>query len=223
MVRIGAAAIVVIAASMVLTGCSLAGEPIVQPTAPELAALNATVRDLQWQGLRFSPNAPRPTVELEEYTDPDDTTEVYRTCMREAGHEDWTEINFNALGDAPAAERLDLYVCISRFPLHPSYYGLYSEGQLDAIYDYYQESLVPCMQASGIDVQGVPTRRVRQQSSRPWQHVEPLQLRLRAFRFRLDGDLPRVQRPVVSDRNAAGVSREYQGAWGSLVDYMQTH
>lgn len=156
--RIGAASIGVIAASMVLTGCSIAGEPIAQPTAPELAALNATVRDVQWQGLRFSPNAARPTVEFESYTDPDDTTEVYRSCMREAGHEDWTEVNFHALGDAPVTERLDLYVCTSRFPLHPSFYGLYTESQLDAIYDYYEESLVPCMQASGIDVRGVPTR-----------------------------------------------------------------
>lgn len=120
--------------------------------------MDLVVQDLQWQGLGFSPDSPRPTVEFEAYTDPDDTNRVYTDCMVAAGYEDWDQQSYGSLGEPPIAERLDLYTCLSRFPVHPSFYGLYAPGQLEAMYDYYQDTLVPCMEASGVSVRAVPTR-----------------------------------------------------------------
>ena len=158
--RSGVIASALVALALALAGCSIEGEAIRPPTDADLAKLNEYVNDLQWGGLQFSPDSPRPTVEFERYVDPDLAEATYSECMEESGYVDWQEQNLTALGGAPVAERLALYTCITRFPIHPGYYGLYTPGQLDAIYDFYRDSLVPCISASGIDLGDVPTREV---------------------------------------------------------------
>jgi len=157
MSRIAAAVAVLIAAGA-LGGCSVERGPIAEPTPTELEAITRQVNDLQWQNLQFSPDSPRPTVEFSRFIQPDETDEVYTACMEDAGYVGWEQANFNSLGGPPAAERLDLYVCVSRFPVHPAYYGIHTAAQLDAIYDFYRDSLVPCLRGAGLDITGVPTR-----------------------------------------------------------------
>jgi hypothetical protein len=156
--RTAAASAMVLAASLLVCGCSLVGESIPEPTEAELAELNEQVRDLQWQILQFSPDSPRPTVEFESYVDPDAADEVYTECMVQAGYPDWQASSVGAFGGPPTMERLALYTCVSRFPLHPGTWGLYSTDQRDAIYDYYRDSLVQCLESSGLDVRDAPTR-----------------------------------------------------------------
>lgn len=153
-----ATAVVVVATAGALGGCSLAGEQIAEPTSTELAAMTAQVNDIQWQNLQFSPDSPRPTVEFSRFIEPDQTDAVYTACMEEAGYIGWEQVIFNSLGGPPAAERLDLYECVSRFPVHPAYYGIHTTAQLDAIYDFYRDSLVPCLRGAGLEITGVPTR-----------------------------------------------------------------
>ncbi len=152
------AASVVIAASIVLTGCSLAGDEIPQPTTAELDAMLTQVNDIQWQNLQFAPDSPRPTVEFERFIEPSEADAVYTACMAESGYDGWQQANYNALGGPPEAERLDVYACIARFPIPPVYYGLRTSSQLDAVYDYYRDSLLPCLRAAGMDVTETPTR-----------------------------------------------------------------
>jgi hypothetical protein len=148
----------VIATSLALSGCAPAGERIPQPTAEELSVLNEQVRDLQWQNLQFSPDSPRPNVDFEHYIDPEASDEIYSECMMEAGYPGWEPNSFGAFGGPPAIERLDLYICVSRFPLHPSRWNLFTTAQRDAIYDYYRDSLVPCLAAAGLPMSEVPSR-----------------------------------------------------------------
>lgn len=156
--RTGAVAVAIAAASIALTGCTLTGSEVPPPTEAELAALNERVSDLQWRHLQFSPDSPRPTVEFERYVEPSDTDDVYRDCMQDAGYTDWEPTTMSAFGGPSSSERLDLYICVTRFPVSPSYYGLYSPAQLDAIYDYYRDSLVPCLRGAGLDVSDPPAR-----------------------------------------------------------------
>lgn len=153
-----AAAVAVVAAAVALGGCSLEGDSIAQPTSIELAAMTRQVNDLQWGSLQFSPDSPRPTVEFSRFIEPDQTDGVYSACMEEAGYTGWDQANVNSLGEPPAAERLDLYVCVTRFPVHPGYYGIHTPAQLDAVYDFYRDSLIPCLRGAGLEITGVPTR-----------------------------------------------------------------
>lgn len=156
--RVGGVAAVALAASVLLTGCAVDRGEVPRPTGSELEVLNQRVRDIQWQVLQFPPNAARPAVEFEEFVDPDRTGEVYTACMVEAGHTGWTPTNVGAFGGPSSAERRDLYVCVSRYPLAPSNYGFYTSAQLDALYNYYRDLLVPCLEASGIAVTAPPSR-----------------------------------------------------------------
>jgi len=141
-----------------LAGCVTAGEAVPEPTVHELETLNERVRQLQWQFLQFSPDSPRPPVDFVSFVDPANTEQAYAACMQAAGHEGWTPSNSSALGGPPIGERLDLYICIAQYPIAPSYYGLYTPAQLGAIYDYYRDSLVPCIRAAGVGVGEPPTR-----------------------------------------------------------------
>ena len=42
--------------------------------------------------------------------------------------------------------------------LHPPPYGLFSEEQLNFLYDYFLEVTVPCLEANGVAVPALPSR-----------------------------------------------------------------
>jgi hypothetical protein len=146
------------AACLAVTGCSFERGPIAAATDAESAALDRQARQLQWEAMLLSADIDRPEAVFEAHIDPEVAEEVYTDCMREAGFSDWRRVEDNTLGTRVLSERLAGYACESRFPLPASEYGLYSTGTLDAVYDYYRDSLIPCLKGAGVDVGGVPTR-----------------------------------------------------------------
>lgn len=140
-----------------LTGCVQSRQLPPAPTAEELGVLDARVRDIQWQYLGFTPDSPQPAVTFLGYVDPEETTETYVECMVDAGFVDYDPFA-SGNGTADVNETLALFVCISERPLEPRYYNLFTTRQLEFLYDYYQESVIPCLRGAGIEIGTIPTR-----------------------------------------------------------------
>ena len=138
-----------------LTGCVQSRPLPPQPTDAELAVLNARVQDIQWQYLGFTPDAPRPDVEFVEYVQPEATAAAYGACMTDAGFPDYDPY---ATANDDVGQTRALFVCISAYPLEPRYYNLFTTRQLEFLYDYYQEAVIPCLRGAGVDVGAIPTR-----------------------------------------------------------------
>lgn len=138
-----------------LTGCVQSRPLPPVPAEAELAQLNSRVQDIQWQYLGFTPDAPRPEVEFVEYADPQNTASVYADCMIDAGFPDYDPY---ATANDDVGQTLALFVCISKYPLEPRYYDLFTTRQLEFLYDYYQEAVIPCLTGAGVDIGAVPTR-----------------------------------------------------------------
>jgi hypothetical protein len=152
-----------LAAALLLTGCVQSRPLPPTPTDAELAQLNTRVQDIQWQYLGFTPDAPRPDVDFVRYVDPDDTAGTYAECMIDAGFPDYDPY---ATANDDVGQTLALFVCISEYPLEPRYYNLFTTRQLEFLYDYYQEAVIPCLTGAGVDVGEIPTR---EQFTKPLQ------------------------------------------------------
>ena len=146
---------VALALLVVLTGCVQSRPLPPKPTEAELALLNARVEDIQWQYLGFTPGDPRPDVEFVEYVDPDATAGTYADCMIGAGFPDYDPY---ATANDDVGQTLALFTCVSAYPLEPRYYNLFTTRQLEFLYEYYQEAVIPCLRGAGLDLGSIPTR-----------------------------------------------------------------
>lgn len=141
-----------------LAGCAPVTQVPGEPTGEELERLIAIELDYQWQYVGLTPDAPRPTVERIRIVSMDEAEEVHRQCMVDAGYENYRFVKASIFGGAGTTERLAIYTCSAQYPTPPSSYGLFSEAQLDYLYDYYREVTVPCLEATGIPVEQLPSR-----------------------------------------------------------------
>lgn len=145
-------------AVLLLTGCTAAAQVPPEPTGAELDDLIATELDFQWQYVGLTPDAPRPTVDRVRVVSLDESEEVHRQCMVDAGYEDFRLVEAEIYGGASTMERLAIYTCSAMYPVPPSSYGLFSQAQLDYLYDFYVEVTVPCLEGSGVSVSAMPSR-----------------------------------------------------------------
>jgi hypothetical protein len=81
-------------------------------------------------------------------------------CMKDAGfttvdydREDGF-INVAKTGDGALA----WYGCTQQLPEYDTVYAQFDDAELEALYDYYEQQLVPCLGAAGAPVSGVPGR-----------------------------------------------------------------
>ena len=150
-------ALLALAAVLLLAGCAPVSRVPPEPTGAELEALIAKELDFQWQYVGLTPDAPRPTVQRIRIVSMEEAQQVHRDCMREAGYEG-NRINTSSTFGASSYERLAIHVCSAQYPVPPSAFGLFSEAQLDYLYDYYVDVTIPCMAASGVSVASIPSR-----------------------------------------------------------------
>ena len=141
-----------------LAGCAPVAPVPDEPSGDELDRLIALELDFQWQYVGLTPDAPRPTVQRIRIVSMDEAEEVHRQCMVDAGYENYRFVETSIFGGAGNPERLAIYTCSAQYPTPPSSFGLFSEAQLDYLYDYYIEVTVPCLEATGIGVDDVPDR-----------------------------------------------------------------
>lgn len=146
------------AMALALAGCASTVELPGNPTGDELDRLLALELDFQWQYVGLPPDDPRPEVELVRFVSSEEAAEVHRACMVEAGYENFNVIVGAIYGGASIDERVAIYSCTAKYPTLPSTYGLFSEAQLDYLYDHYIHVTVPCIESTGISVGEVPSR-----------------------------------------------------------------
>lgn len=151
--------VVVIAAMLALAGCAAA--PIAEPRsglsdAEEL--LYAQSFALEWAGIDV-PEAP--AVPVVAYVPPAGWGTVVAGCMNAAGYADYsaTRSGMTYPSRESDAEALTLYTCIGRFPVRGDFSAYANTEQLEYLYDYFHDSLIPCLAAEGYLVPGTAPSR----------------------------------------------------------------
>jgi len=162
-----ARAAALVAAVLALSGC-VAVAPA-GPTGLEVAEYNERMLQNTWINTGITEIFARPDVEQGAALAIDDWFAAVFACLSASGYERYS-ISYSygsgaAIGDSSgevvtdAAAQLALYRCAAANPVDVLASGeLLSPAQIDYVYDYYQEWVVPCMIAQGYTVRDPPSR-----------------------------------------------------------------
>lgn len=131
--------------------------------ADRLEALRIEQQDQQWQGVVATyPSAVRPADPFREYRDEAAAPELV-DCLEAAGIP--VDIGTDADGEGPAglmvspvdeAESVASFTCWSTYPTTPI--APMTTEQIDYLYSYLTEYLVPCYEANGATITAAPSR-----------------------------------------------------------------
>jgi hypothetical protein len=148
--------VVIVAATLALTGCTAERALPREPTEEEVAAAIEAALDVQWEASGLDGVVDRPDVTAPE---PDPAATGLATCVSSLGMESygWSDDSGLVLdtGERGSDEQqLAFYECFARFPT----VTVFSAEQRDVIYDYYARSLVPCLGLHGYALRPVLTR-----------------------------------------------------------------
>lgn len=146
---------------LVLTGCTVVTAPEPGLTAEEKQAIREKQTEGLWAATGLYPDQ-RPAPPPVTVVSLDDWAAAYVKCMNNAGFASYKAVDgggFTAQPDEDSElERLTNYLCQMSFELEGQFDNRYSAAQIDYLYEYYSEQLVPCMAAHGFPVSGGPTR-----------------------------------------------------------------
>ncbi|WP_154071848.1 hypothetical protein [Glaciihabitans arcticus] len=150
-------------AALLLTGCTAAPEP--EPTAtaePPQEYTVAWVVEQSWVTFSDSyPDVERPEVEAERLISPGEWPKTIAGCLVDAGFTDTKATTGGQVESASSGEEdydLAQYVCSATFPIDPKYFRPLDEEAIGIVYDYFVDTLVPCLTAQGQTVTPAPTR-----------------------------------------------------------------
>lgn len=155
-----AAVCLLLAVAAALTGCTAASEPTPDQRADAWHYVQTRLDD-EWRGdTRFD----RPSPVASRFLLPNGWAFAMSECMKDAGYLDF---DFSVAegftnGDDRAArsglEGLAWYSCGQQLPTYDTVFSEPTDDELDMLYDYYRERLIPCLALEGTAVPSVPTR-----------------------------------------------------------------
>ena len=162
-----ARAAALVAAALVLSGCAAVAPP--GPTDLEVAEYNERMVQNTWISTGITEIFARPDVEQGAALSIDDWFNAVFACLSANGFDgfsiSYSYATGSSIGDSSgevvtdAAAQLAFYRCAAANPVDVLASGeLLSPAQIDYVYDYYQEWVVPCMIAEGFIVRDPPTR-----------------------------------------------------------------
>jgi hypothetical protein len=145
--------------ALTLAGCAPA--PVTEPLtglSDEEEQLYAQSYALRWSGIEVGD---APSVDVVAYIPSAGWGTAVSGCMNAAGYADYTAtpggMTYPARNDAD--EERALYTCIGRYPVQADFSSYANKAQLEYLYDYFRDSLIPCLAAEGYVVPGqAPTR-----------------------------------------------------------------
>ena len=109
----------------------------------------------------------RPDVEVGQPVETEGGFEVIADCMGSHGHDEfgfsdgWSGPQLTQIGTTRLSDEMqvDFFTCFAASPtIMESATPFLTASQLDYLYDYYQELVIPCLAATGARVGAVPTR-----------------------------------------------------------------
>ena len=147
------------ALALALAGCAVA--PVTEPATgltDEEQLLYAQSFALEWSGIEL---ADAPFVDVVAYVPSAGWGTAVSGCMNAAGYSDYsaTRAGMTYPTRETEQETRELYACIGKFPVQSDFSAYANKAQLEFIYDYFRDSLVPCLAAEGYVVPGeAPSR-----------------------------------------------------------------
>ena len=164
-----AVGMVAVATSMVLllAGCADARKaPPSGVSDTELESYRSLIDEQTWLYSGLAADYTMPVVERVELN-VDDWSKALRDCQQPIG----------LIADAEQALFAE-YSCRAKFQLNAGALALLNTAQLDYLYDYYQDTLMPCLGLRGVDLESVPARKevvdVARFGSYPWNPYDQL-------------------------------------------------
>ena len=144
----------ILASCLLLTGCS--AQPADDPAD---VSLHLQQRLDEAFAARFD-GVDRPVAVPVRFVLPNGWAGLMRNCMNTAG---FTAVGFDREQGFTNVEKtgegaLAWYECTQRLPRYDTVFARLSDEQLDQLYEYDTEVLVPCAGAIGLPVQEVPSR-----------------------------------------------------------------
>ena len=108
----------------------------------------------------------RPAATAVRFALPNGWGNLMRVCMKDSGFGAFEYDRFYGFTNAgeqqvyTGDEGLAWYHCTQELPSYDTVFVEFTDDQLDLLYDYYVEFLVPCLEAIGAEVTEVPSRQV---------------------------------------------------------------
>lgn len=87
-------------------------------------------------------------------------TELVVGCLREAGFDvevDGTSYGIELTTEQAEVYRVTQFTCLAQYPLLPQFTGPLSQVQLERVYEYFRDELIPCLVEEGLVVEGLPS------------------------------------------------------------------
>ena len=137
--------------ALLLAGCTTIAQPEpLSGLSDSEEELYAQSFALQWSGIELD-NAP--TVDVVAYLPSAGWGTAVAGCMNAAGYGDYAStaagMSFPPRDGTDEAENRALYTCIGEYPVQADFSAYANRAQLEFLYDYFQDSLVPCIEANG--------------------------------------------------------------------------
>lgn len=147
-----------VASVLLLAGCATA--PPLPASISEAEAQDRVDRfnDVRWQSM--FPDEPMPSVEPIAYSDPRDSRSKVLECLKNSRIEGLSfgpNLSWEYSGDAEGQDSVNRaeFICSLQYPVDlsiPGRSGMLTEAELDWIWNFNQDRLMPCMRQLGYTV-----------------------------------------------------------------------
>ncbi|MHA6694907.1 hypothetical protein [Homoserinimonas sp. A520] len=182
---IGAAVIL----TVLMSGC--ASSPDAEGTEnrfgiPEMSEAEAfRLSDLEMEEVRANLRNTDRTVDVDaikriRFVSPEELPKAMAECMTRLGFET-TVSEDGGYGGSYTEEQMVPYTvanltCRIQYPPHPKYTQPLNDAQLEFLYDYFVDTLTPCLEGEGISVDPAPSRAtfVEEYYTHPWSPYDSL-------------------------------------------------
>ncbi|WP_168627206.1 hypothetical protein [Cryobacterium sp. BB307] len=158
----GAASALLVA--VVLTGCAWGGVDDEREAAPDISPQEAFDYDEYLVLQQASGITNPPPTTMVRLISVNEANTVWSDCMHEQGYNVF--VTFDGGQAAPVdlpesqyeAYELANYICYARYPVDQSTIPVFGDEQINILYSYYVDHLVPCLEANGYPIEYVPSK-----------------------------------------------------------------
>ena len=154
----------VVLAVLALSGCATVSLPDPGMSDAEMERYHRLQSDSSWQNTSLADSL-RPPAAAKQVVTGEEWAEIVAECMNSAGFDNYRAIDgglsieyVSRSADDATAEIIAHFSCNENLWLEGEEEYLLNSAQLDYLYDYYQDVLVPCLSVNKVEIWDQPTR-----------------------------------------------------------------